>query len=260
MAPTNSVFREENFIPGVFNYCNSWCERCQFRLRCRNYAMVADEEGHPIDLGEDDAMERIEENLRKAMDMLSGEAQEHGFDTSDFEELAPEDLQHLQREHDREMKTARTHPLGVMSRAYSDEAMAWLEANRSELDRLLMQLQSQTATHIQGSQLANAREVAQWYVFLIHVKCHRALTGLKEMSEDRLHGNAQNDANGSAKVALLGAEGSLAAWVTIAELLPHGKAPLMSIMALLYRTIRSIQQVFPNARKFIRAGFDDGSL
>ncbi len=44
-----SVFREENFIPGVFNYCNAWCARCTFRLRCRNYAMAADEDGDPID-------------------------------------------------------------------------------------------------------------------------------------------------------------------------------------------------------------------
>ncbi len=29
----------ENFIPGIYNYCDRWCERCPFTDRCMNYAM-----------------------------------------------------------------------------------------------------------------------------------------------------------------------------------------------------------------------------
>ena len=30
---------DQGFIPGVYNYCDRWCERCPFASRCRSYAM-----------------------------------------------------------------------------------------------------------------------------------------------------------------------------------------------------------------------------
>ena len=29
----------KRFIPGIYNYCDYWCERCAFTRRCRNYQM-----------------------------------------------------------------------------------------------------------------------------------------------------------------------------------------------------------------------------
>src|SRR5687768_2257063 len=29
---------EERFIPGIYNYCDRWCERCGFTSRCRVFA------------------------------------------------------------------------------------------------------------------------------------------------------------------------------------------------------------------------------
>ena len=28
-----------DFIPGIYNYCDRWCERCAFTSRCMNFAM-----------------------------------------------------------------------------------------------------------------------------------------------------------------------------------------------------------------------------
>ena len=30
---------EGDFIPGIYNYCDSWCERCLYTSRCMNFAM-----------------------------------------------------------------------------------------------------------------------------------------------------------------------------------------------------------------------------
>jgi len=27
------------FIPGIYNYCDLWCEHCKFTSRCMNFAM-----------------------------------------------------------------------------------------------------------------------------------------------------------------------------------------------------------------------------
>ena len=29
---------EQNFISGIHNYCDRWCERCEFTARCRVFA------------------------------------------------------------------------------------------------------------------------------------------------------------------------------------------------------------------------------
>ena len=127
-----SVFREENFISGVFNYCNAWCERCPFRLRCRNYAMGADEDGNPIDYRAEGGREKIEENLRKAFEMPENEDQERDFDPEemmDMEEPDPEEVKEWEEEEERERTVAREHPLHAITMEYSDRSREWLDAN-----------------------------------------------------------------------------------------------------------------------------------
>ena len=31
--------QDPNFISGIYNYCDRWCERCPFTARCMNFAM-----------------------------------------------------------------------------------------------------------------------------------------------------------------------------------------------------------------------------
>ena len=33
-----------NTIPGIYNYCDYWCERCAFTQRCGTYLMKIEEE------------------------------------------------------------------------------------------------------------------------------------------------------------------------------------------------------------------------
>ncbi len=258
MSKKKSVFREEDFIPGIFNYCNSWCERCAFRLRCRNYAMAADEDGNPIDPHAEGGTEKIEENMRKAMDLLGNWAEDHDIDPEEFEQPDPEEMKEWQEEHDRELEDANEHPLGRHSLAYSDMAREWLDEHEDLIDRKVRRLQADKETHNDGARLANASEVAHWYVFMIHVKSHRALMGIADMHEDHWGTPVQSDANGSAKVVLLGAEESLSAWVVMTDLMPEVLDELMPILAQLQRVLVSLNSSFPDALKFKRAGFDDG--
>jgi hypothetical protein len=33
------VTQNPNFITGIYNYCDRWCERCAFTSRCLNFEM-----------------------------------------------------------------------------------------------------------------------------------------------------------------------------------------------------------------------------
>jgi hypothetical protein len=88
----------------------------------------------------------------------------------------------------------------------------------------------------------------------IYIKLCRAATG---MIRGELEGNEfdPQDANGSAKVALLGIERSLAAWATLRRRFPDHEDIILAL-GTLKRLLRQVEAAFPNARAFRRPGFD----
>ena len=40
-----------DFISGIYNYCDRWCERCPFTARCMNFALEREE--YPDDTSRD---------------------------------------------------------------------------------------------------------------------------------------------------------------------------------------------------------------
>jgi len=82
----------KQFIEGIYNYCDRWCERCSFTSRCLNYAMAEDE---PEDAESRDARnqafwQKIGETFQVTLELLHEFAEEHGIDLDaiDYEEAA----------------------------------------------------------------------------------------------------------------------------------------------------------------------------
>lgn len=65
------------------------------------------------------------------------------------------------------------------------------------------------------------------------------------------------DANGSAKVALIGMDRSIAAWTRLRPHLPDRADELLDVLVMLDRLRRATEAQFPDARSFYRPGFDD---
>jgi hypothetical protein len=106
--------------------------------------------------------------------------------------------------------------------------------------------------------LTDAVEVINWYRFFICAKIHRALTGLNMIDKNDLYVHPiQNDANGSAKIAILGMERSIAAWEVIRNAFPEKTDELLDILVLLSRLRNSLKRNFPQTKDFIRPGFDE---
>lgn len=114
-------------------------------------------------------------------------------------------------------------------------------------------------TH-ERSALAEALEVILWYQHLIFVKASRAISGMEDMNDDVWEGPYQNDANGSAKIAVLAAERSLGAWEIVRRHWPEKQAEILGFMRQINGFRYRIDQLFPDWRKFIRPGFDTEQL
>ncbi len=66
-----------------------------------------------------------------------------------------------------------------------------------------------------------------------------------------------DDANGSAKVALIGIARSLTAWTVLYQHLPEHQDDILALLALLEHTRQAALQQFPGAPGFVRVGFDN---
>ena len=65
------------------------------------------------------------------------------------------------------------------------------------------------------------------------------------------------DSDGSAKVALIGADRSMMAWRKLMDRLPEKESDIITLLALLQKIIRLGEEKFPSARTAIRPGLDE---
>jgi hypothetical protein len=97
--------------------------------------------------------------------------------------------------------------------------------------------------------------VVHWYMLQIGVKFARALSSDAErelLDEETM----QTDMLGSAKVALLGIDRSLAAWAILRQAFPEHADEILDILVDLNRLRTAGETRFPDARAFIRPGLD----
>src|SRR5260221_7621280 len=110
--------RRRDFISGIYNYCDRWCERCPLTARCLVYAteqaddVSADPESHDINSAK--FWGRMESIFQEAHEMILELAEEAGLDREELE--AEEDL--VDREQHRQ--DAKQHELSLSARRYAE--------------------------------------------------------------------------------------------------------------------------------------------
>ena len=249
---------DPRFIPGVYNYCDRWCERCPLTSRCLVYATEQQQDAeNPAsrDINNRAFWKRLEEIFREAQEMLDEMLRERGME---IEPLDAETERKLARWHDE----AQSHPCAVTGSEYAKAAEDWFEQGEPCVRARGEALESQRRMELPGAdpggdarRLADAIEVVRWYQHQIAVKLMRA-AGSAQRDDKMDIALDHSDANGSAKVALIGTDRSLAAWAEVLHQLPDEEDRILPLLAALSRLRRDVEAAFPNARAFVRPGFD----
>ena len=104
--------------------------------------------------------------------------------------------------------------------------------------------------------LEEALEVIRWYQYQINIKLMRAIESKKREVSLELN-DFPKDSDGSAKVALLGIDRSISSWNELLKYLPEQKERILNLSVHLNRLRKRVESEFPNARAFIRPGFDE---
>jgi hypothetical protein len=250
---SSEITDDEGFIPGIHNYCDRWCERCDFTDKCRVFAM------------EEEMMEMLNKNKKEKQgdaddsehpsDWYAAEQDllEESDDEPEFEIDFPEDSSEFGHEKDDYFSAhskAGRHPLAEMAYSYSTKSFNWFRKYNKEL-------QNHFTKHLAkgyADEVMDATEVIQWYHMFIFAKIKRALSGYYELEEFE---EADYDMNGSAKVALIGLDRSIEAANILIRHMKGYRETLKTFKDQLEQIRELAEEVFPDARDFTRPGLDE---
>jgi hypothetical protein len=244
-----------DLISGIYNYCDRWCERCPLTARCLVYATEKDDDdsAHMHDLNNEAFWRRLGSVFQETRDMIAEWAREAGIDLNQAEEVCDP----VQRK--RKRQQVDNHPLAQAGKKYANAASDWFR----DLDQTIevSDVSASQSDLAHAEQLEDAREVIQWYQYQIAVKTMRALSArLDERDADLADtelAEFPKDSDGSAKVALIGIDRSIAGWRLVQLALPERAASIVPLILQLERLRQMIETSFPEARDFVRPGFDE---
>jgi hypothetical protein len=144
---------------------------------------------------------------------------------------------------------AENHLLCRAAKRYSEQVEDWFR----ERETLFFEI---AAAAREGISLEEAIEVIRWYQYFIWAKVMRAVRGNTEEKEERCD-EFGSDSDGSAKISLIAIERSIGAWAVIQRYLIDCGHEVIDIIAFLYGLRYAVEETFPNARSFVRPGFDE---
>jgi len=235
---------EKRFIPGIYNYCDRWCERCPQTSRCLNFSILQEEFSDPEaqDIRNEAFWNKLSGILGETLELLKESAKEWGIDpemlesVDDIEDIKSKDM------------AAEKHLLCRAAKRYSDLTEDWLRGRET----LFFET---AAAQREGVSLEETIEVIRWYQYFISAKVMRAVRGKIDEGEERFD-EFPSDSDGSAKIALIAIDRSIAAWAVV----PHYDHPsagsVIEIISFLDRLRQAVEKAFPSARSFTRPGFD----
>jgi len=231
-----------DLISGIYNYCDRWCERCPLTTRCLVYATEQEDNDPPEsrDIHNEAFWRKLGSIFLETREMIVEWAKDAGVDLA-------ETIEEDEARSHRKRQLIDNHPLAKSGKSYANAASDWFR----EFDQIVEAGDPE--------RLEDAREVIQWYQYQIAVKTIRALSGRRE-EEDPESAEFPKDSDGSAKVALIGIDRSIAAWRLMQLSLPERAGSIVTLILQLERLRQRLEKGFPAARGFIRPGFDDGTI
>jgi hypothetical protein len=248
----------DQFISGIYNYCDRWCERCSMTARCYVFWQEKRAEARHRAAGRDPhdwavVLEDLREQFTRGNQLLGESAKKHGIDLDNLPETEtpPPDPSH--------------HPLQQRAEAYTHATHAFLTDLRQRvveehgtLEQRAMVMGTDRAESGYAN-LLDAYEVLSWFHKLIPTKIHRALSSLLEAGgedEDEERALQMNDALGSAKVAYESVMKSLAALQRVYGWDKALEDQVLPLLADLEWMRKQIEMTFPGFQRFKRPGLD----
>ena len=235
----NENVNHPDTIHGIFNWCDRWCERCSKTDNCTVYKTST---RLPSD-NPDDFFKSLSMMFDATIDMMKEYCEKNDID---FETLKDSDIE---CEYDRRKYQISNEDSVALAKQYGNLVKRWLDSLNSK-NPVGMEVR------LQDSVLSDCLEVVQWYQYLLQVKMQRALSAQKDEAELELE---PYDSLGTAKLLLVSIERNIGSWGYIYQKFPDDEDEILAILICLQKLGKKVEQLFPDARTFIRPGLDEPS-
>jgi hypothetical protein len=246
------------FIPGVYNYCDRWCERCRLQARCRVYrdmtmmeaAISRGDSSEAVSrlMDEQYAEDEREESAGRPPLTASAQLEWDRILELANRPLAPDELDAIDRAEERIRDRIDADPLSLASRELDELTRGVAAALRPVLDEK------------DDPVLTAAIETIERFAWLLSAKVHRALSGHIRAEADEDAGGMDDfgDGDGTAKLVRLVLGEARAAWTVLRDAGVGNGAP-DGIIRRIDTLDTAMAARFPRAMWFVRPGFDEKS-
>jgi len=237
--------KERKFISGIHNYCDRWCERCEFTSKCSVFERTGkDDMFNETDFDNEQFCKGISESLQQCMELLNAAAKERGIDldTIDIDET----------KFNSEDDNIHNHPAAILADEYMESTFRFMKAWDKEINGALKNISSPE----KAQNILDALEVVHFYSTLIPAKAQRAINS-SFMEQDFAEDLDLQDSLGSAKITILSIDRSLISWMVLYQQFAFMGDDIISQFSLLERLKKMLLLLFPDAMSFIRPGLDE---
>lgn len=223
----------------------------------------AEDDGDPEarDLDNQKFWDKLLKGFVEMNKMIRAGAKKRGIDLDDPKLIAATE----KKERAAKRLAAQNLPLAEVARAYMGATDKWFDEAKPLLEAKVAELNTQVQLEIGDPQsevekLSDLTDVIRWYQRFIYVKLRRAISGRArrdlEMNEEVRA--ILDDCDGSAKIALIAMDRSIAAWSGLREAFGEEDGDsILDLLAQLAKIRRETENLFPQARAFVRPGFDE---
>ncbi len=246
------IIKNPAFIPGIYNYCDYWCERCPFTSRCMNFALSEKQfpDNESRDINNKLFWQKLSEILQLTLDMLEETSMKKGIDLNSLDLKTETEEKMTRKENIEEDKCCTS------AKAYGEMVENWFNSSSQLFNQKQDELNLKAELEIpngnpieEANGIKDAIDIIRWYQYQIYSKLIRAVKG--DSNE------LQEDSDGSAKVALIAINRSIAAWGEIHRHFPECEDETLDLLVHLDRLRIKVEKICPKARGFIRPGFDE---
>lgn len=253
-------------IPGIFNYCDRWCEKCDYRDRCRLFQTETERNIQHIlndeDPNDPEIVARdIKESLEDTMAMLEAQMEIEGISKEDLEDFEDEDSKYFIDDFDDEQgkvtesgQIVRTpHPLSLLADDFFKDVMAYFDKKKPSF------YQNEDDDEPVNDPIYEELKILMWYSPQIAVKT-RMCAGSKAKIEDV---NDEDEIefetemmNVNSRIAYTGIEKCLTSLQKIYDVEIDFQDDVLSQLSLMKKMRDEFAREFPAVHSFKRPYFD----
>lgn len=253
-------------IPGIFNYCDRWCERCNYTDRCRLFQSEAERNIRHILNDEDPndpeiVMRDVAESLEDAMAMLESHMEIEGISQEDLEDVEDEDEKYFIDDFDDERgevtesgKIVKTpHPLTVQSDSFYKDVV--------DLFNKMKSFFTEDADDVEpvNNTLYEQLKVLLWYSPQICVKIRMCVGSMHKLENEKDADEIEFEKemmNVNSRIAFTGMEKCLNSLQNIYNSQPDYHDDVLPLLSCIKTIKDEFEKEFPAVHTFKRPYFD----